>query len=348
MGDGYGGREGLHSTYCLDVSLLSSEVSGGLAPSPPARAGTPRVHGGTAATTPPPPRCRGRFSRTAMAWQSLRWGVGRQKQTAVQVAILRDCHPPMPAERRSGGATVCQDCHVSACSESDRLWPARQRLPARDHHQVGLEGLQSRTEGTARPGTLPVTFFFSPGFLFRRQFVHASPTIGLEPRQSLPERRSLTLGLTHPRTLRPFPGCRLSLTVVPYCIASRPRRAAVPGARHLTARNVSFSPWGIQLRGQHACPGASDANSRARADKAETNTPVPWTGPPPPILFLLVVTVMAVVACALCVVFLSLALPLAVLVFCFSLAAKRGKEGAICRRLLAAHDKKPRLSSGLI
>lgn len=67
----------------------------------------------------------------------------------------------MPAERRSGGATVCQDCHVSACSESDRLWPAChcQRLPGRDHHQrwrvVGLVhgvagGLQSRKKNTAR------------------------------------------------------------------------------------------------------------------------------------------------------------------------------------------------------
>lgn len=62
------------------------------------------------------------------------------------------------------------------------------------------------------------------------------------------------------------------------------RRAAVPGARHLTARNVSFSPWGIQLRGQHACSGASDANSRARADKAETNTAVTSAGPISPSL----------------------------------------------------------------
>lgn len=67
------------------------------------------------------------------------------------------------AERRSGGATVCQDCHVSACSESDRLWPACQRLPDRDHHQRWrVVGLPHRSQGVCRvekrtpPGKLPV------------------------------------------------------------------------------------------------------------------------------------------------------------------------------------------------
>lgn len=116
------------------------------------------------------------------------------------------------------------------------------------------------------------------GFLFRRQFVHASPTIGLGSRQSLPERRSLTLALTLsvPQALPPAAGSYLPSSLI---AAHRARRAGVPGARHLTARNVSFSPWGIHLRGLHACSGASDANSRARADKAETNTAIRSTGP---------------------------------------------------------------------
>lgn len=183
---------------------MFSEVSQGLISSPPVQCGTAGVHLCTCAMTPP--RCRGRYLPAAVPaafsslgravavarWQRLRRGVGRQKQTAVQVAILRDCHPPMPAERRSGGATVCQDCHVSACSESDRLWPACQRLPDRDHHQRWrVVGLPHRSQGVCRvekrtpPGKLPVNLLLlllspfppSPFPVARSPFSSPYPTL---------------------------------------------------------------------------------------------------------------------------------------------------------------------------
>lgn len=83
----------------------------------------------------------------------------------------------MPAEKRSGGATVCQDCHVSACSESDRLWPACQRLPGRDHHQRWrVVGPVHRSQGVCRvekrtpPGKLPVNLLLLLSPLPRRPF----------------------------------------------------------------------------------------------------------------------------------------------------------------------------------
>lgn len=86
--------------------------------------------------------------------------------------------------------------------------------------------------------------------------------------------RSHTLTLTPAEALPRLPALTYRRPLL-HRIASG--RAGVPGARHLTARNVSFSPWGIDLRAQQACSGASDANSRARADKAETNTAIhPW------------------------------------------------------------------------
>lgn len=143
---------------------------------------------------------------------------------------------------------------------------------------------------------------------------------------------------THRLALTEAPGCRLSLTVVPYCIASRP---GVPGERHLTARNVSFSPWGIQLRGQQACSGASDANSRARADSAETNTAIRSLSLPAsthhhsfPFL-----------GCDCdCLCFLVRGWR------CWRLLLSqhgRMREGTICRRLLVAYKKTSLFSSGL-
>lgn len=143
------------------------------------------------------------------------------------------------------------------------------------------------------------------GFLFRRQFVHASPTIGLEPRQSLPERRSsLTLVLarfshtlphthTDPRAQRPkaqgpFPGCRLSLTVVPYCIASSPGVQPCRPAQGRAISPLETFPFLLGASSSAAngpVPGHQMQTAGLEQTKLKQTRPsIRWTDWSPPVL----------------------------------------------------------------
>lgn len=236
---------------------------------------------------------------------------GRSKRQSRSLVCEIDT---LPAERRSGGATVCQACHASHAFSlpvvSDRLL----RQPDRDHQQQKeMEGGWTDTsKGSAESkehiqhatGNLfvllpssPVPRPPSPVPPFLTALVcfcaacyystHRLPlpaatrpcqpyywpgTSPIAPRTSITHTHTLTFALPSPAQKGP----RLPALTYrrPLLHPHRVQAQACPGERHLTARNISFSPWGIQLRGQQACSGASDANSRARAAKAETNTSI--------------------------------------------------------------------------
>lgn len=177
--------------------------------------------------------------------------------------------------RRSGGATVCQDCHchVSACGESDRLWPACQPAslpaPARPRPPPEMEGgwtstqvaggLQSRKKNTA-PGKLPVNLLLllsppspvaRPPFSFPavlraacRQSTQASSSGGNSSMPALPlawnlanRSPNLCRSLTHSLPQRPFPaaGSHLpSSLIASHRIASRR-----PGVQACQGRAIS-------------------------------------------------------------------------------------------------------------
>lgn len=88
-----------------------------------------------------------RILRSKKWWQRLRRGVGRQKQTAVQVAILRDCHPHPRVQKggREAQRSVRTVMSLPAASltasgqpasqASLPQRPARPRPPLDQHHQ---------------------------------------------------------------------------------------------------------------------------------------------------------------------------------------------------------------------
>lgn len=68
---------------------------------------------------------------------------------------------------------------------------------------------------------------------------HQSPSSSHAFSHTLPHTHTLTRARRGPRAQSPFPGCRLSLTVVPYCIASSPGVQPCSAGRPAQGRAIS-------------------------------------------------------------------------------------------------------------